>query len=221
MFKKIAFGDFINDLQQTLQKFWLHHPALLYGLFLFFGTLLALYTTWIFFIIFALFCFLFSGIKGGENFNSNHLRFLLAFILFLSSFCFTRNHYLHPLEEKIKGTGLIEFSSVALIKTHFGSFWSYKGTLHSFVNSDKNISAKNLPITLSLPYEKYPERPSATHVYALEGILKNQKGKFTFLIPKKDSWKSVKKSWNLSEIRYEWKKRFQNYIQGVINDRSR
>lgn len=201
----------------TLTHFWRHHPATLYALVALISSSAALYFDQALFLSLMLFplmtpLFYFP-------YQSSHYRILLALILGAAIFGLTLSRHTLPSHlSNHPGVADVEISSISVAKTPFGTHWKYKGWLNSFTQSDQVI-ARNLPITISFPFEDDEVHPRADLRYHLSGRLtQTSYGKY-ILKPTKDSaWIPASNLFSLAEWRFFAKQALHNHIQESIRD---
>lgn len=153
------------------------------------------------------------------RYHSTHLRLLLALSLGFFSFTMAYSRYHFPEEMGAKqGIADVKISSVKITKTPFGSLWSYTANLKSFIQKDQ-ILARDIPIRISLPFEKDSLRPAANFRYQLRARLKTTThGKYILSPIKNDSWHPIEKLYNLAEWRFYAKSSLQKHIQDSVQD---
>jgi len=209
-------------IQDNLCIFWNKHPALFYGLSALISTCWALFNIPLSFFICCVLFLTIPILNKGKNIQGMHWRWLLALALGITNFYFAKHQHIIPdIKHPINGIADVKFSSVSLSKTPFGSIWNYKGTLLSFAQTgDSPRIARNVPISLSLPCSKYPERPLAANCYRLQGQLKQiHQAKYALRGLKATQWEPLKKEWTLADMRFDLKATLHQYIQRVIKDK--
>jgi competence protein ComEC len=213
----------IGLVYNAFEKFWKQNPALLYGLAILLGIVIALNSFSYFFIISILFIAL--PIFGLGKYNS--LRLLLAALVFIGGFALVKTSYQFPekLPEKgLTGHAFIDISSLSLKKSSFGTRWIYRGTLRAFYpdNSLQKAYVKNIPYTLSVPAKAGVQRPIANQSYRVHATLRQSpSGYYSLKVSSDDAWYPVKNTWSLAEYRYLSKNHVAHYIKRSIkNERS-
>lgn len=113
----------------------------------------------------------------------------------------------------------MEITSVRLAKTAFGQVWKYKATLKSFIHNGKSI-AKDIPIVISMPFDKGTPRPAANSIYQFPARIKTtQHGQYVINPIKNAPWHATQKLHNLVEWRFDAKNAVQKHIQESIRDK--
>lgn len=196
---------------------WRFYPAALYAFAVLLGSSVALYSEHSYFLLFSLTILALPLITS--SLQSAQLRIVLALILALASFYMTSTRYLFPIENTAKtGIADIEMTSVRLMKTPFGFVWNYKGTLKSFIHHEQVI-AKDIPILVSIPFEKASPRPPAHYRYELPARLKtSENGKYVITPVKNAKWHTKNELHNLAEWRFSAKAAVQKHVQESIKD---
>ena len=196
---------------------WYYHPAVLYAFATLLGSIFALYSLGPFFIAFSILLLIFPFFS--LTLHAAHLRLLLALVLGTAIFCLTsaRTHF--PEDNTVKtGIADVEIASVKLTKTPFGLMWNYKGTLKYFFQEGISV-AKEIPVLISIPFDKESSRPAADARYQFPAKLKtSDHGKYIISPDKKESWQIQSKLFNLAEWRYSAKSAVQNYIQKSVRN---
>ncbi len=187
--------------------FWERNPALFFGLCVFLGAAASFYTHWFLFLSFVLL-----------TLSSKRKVWAWALIGFLSAFFVTSYRCPKTLlpQEKISGAGIFHVDQVKIQSSPFNRSMLYKGTLRRF-DAEGKVYA-NLPCHLYLPL--YGKHPPANTDYAIQGVL-CQKGDYHFVLkPRKNwNWTAVTDSpLNLSQWRFDTKKRFSKYLKAKIED---
>lgn len=200
---------------EAFQTFWLQQPALLYGLASLLGVYAALqwHTILIIPLVFIAFPLLYPS-----SFSGLKRRLLLSSGIMFGMWSFVSIAYQFPAlpPEGAKGIGYFEISSLSSSTTHFGKRWVYKGSLHTF----EPTSARNIPITVTLPHNEETKRPLANHSYIIEGTLKEVfGGRYVLSVEKSAPWMPVNGTWSLAEYRYHAKQAVGKYIQNHIQSR--
>ncbi len=202
----------LHDLS-PMARAWSIYPCLLYGLSALFGAALALQLIHPAFAI-VFFLFVFFPLRDVQRIWP---RLLLALCVGCAAYYWTYARFDFPVaipEKGIEGVAEIELSSVSLSKTHFGSAWGYQATMHTFVDREGRLIARNVPVHMMIPVDKMPVRPDASKRYLVPSRLKNGKsGHFYRLVPVVPfQWKAIGTSWNLTDVRMQAKSFIQNYI---------
>lgn len=133
-----------------IHKFWEEHPALLYALAILLGCAWAFEGHWAIGLpILLLWSPLFFVKK-----TPLRQRLTLAFCTFLFAAGYCTLHYRLPLlpAEGVVGVGELDISSVSSSRTHFGTYWIYKGALRSFIPQGHFAAAhaRHIPVHLTL-----------------------------------------------------------------------
>lgn len=207
----------LKQWQSAFADLWSYHPAALYSFTVLLGSCFALYSIGPFFFILSLLLLIFPLLT--LHYKASHLRILLAITLGIGSFYFSSVRYQFPKDPSTKtGIAEIEIASVRLSKTPFGQIWNYKATLKSFIHNGQPIT-KDIPVLVTLPYEKETPRPAANFIYQLSARLKTTPlGKHVISPVKKESWHPKKEQHNLVEWRFSAKSAVQKYIEESIQD---
>lgn len=191
---------------------------------MFLGATMALFDTPLLITLLLAFILFFPMIYISSITREVILRILLGVALGIITFIFTLYYYQTPSTEEaqLNGEAHVSFSSISHSKTPFGLLWTYKGTLHSFIqnnNFHRNTIAKNLPITLSIPSKNDVIRPSADHHYLLQTRLKNtNQGRYTLTPTKGARWESLRTAWTFAEWRFKAKIYLRHIIYSAIKD---
>lgn len=193
----------------ALDRFWSHRPALLYGLAFLLGISAFIEKSpWIIFPVLVLIL----SVRGN--------RLVLAMLLGMAGMIYVHALFQFPFlpEKGLEGTAYINISSLIPTQTHFGKFWTYKGTLHSFrPASQKESIADNIPYTLSIPRDPEFFRPSASPNYRISAKLRQSKnGHYILSVHKDVPWYAANGSWSLTEYRFKAKRAVAEYIQNHI-----
>lgn len=153
------------------------------------------------------------------SYRPSTIRILLALLLGATSFYLTTTRYQFPTEKIIKdGIADVEVVAVKTMKTPFGSLWNYKGILKSYSRYNQTL-AKDIPIVISVPFEKEGLRPNADYRYQFSANLKQtSKGKYILTPLKNEEWQPLKKLYSLAEWRFSTKSQLQKHIQGSVQD---
>lgn len=152
-------------------------------------------------------------------------RLITAIFVFAASFFYTALG--HPLpnlpDDGLSGVGNFEIESLSLARTHFGTFWIYKGTLREFrpVNHPTTGYAHAIPCRISLPNQKEMDPPPADCAYQIKGCLKETSPfNYSFIPAKSSPWLPIKHSWCSAKIRHETKRRVAHYIHQHVKDQN-
>lgn len=212
----------MGTYQETLVKFWSHHPGLLYGLSALFGTTLALYDfNYLFVLLFVLLFISPVFFSLIPEFSGLRLRAGLALILGCAAFFFAKVEHRLPDAQNtdLMGTAYFRLSALSDSKTPFGAIWSCKGVLQSFISDGGEELVRNIPIRITIPSGKDTERPVATHSYRARARLRDSgQGGYSLSIVKKIPWVPLEKTWSLAEWRYGAKKYARKHIHDIIKD---
>jgi competence protein ComEC len=193
--------------KNNFQVFWERNPALFFGLCVFLGAAASFCTHWFLFLTFVLL-----------TLSSKRKIWAAALICFVASFLSASYRCPKTLlpHEKISGTAIFHIDQVKIQSSPFNRSTLYKGTLKRFDGEGKMYA--NLPCHLYLPL--YGKHPPGNTDYAIDGIL-CQKGDYHFVLkPEKNrNWTAIPDSpLNLSQWRFNTKKRFSKYLKGKIED---
>lgn len=197
--------------------FWREHPALLYGLAMLLGSLAALAPhPALLFPGVVIFFPLIPAFFAGHTLLAARLFFALLLGVGAMLMACVQCSFPDIPEEGIQGTAYINIESLSSQRTHFGSFWVYKGTLDGIGGLS---DFKGLPVKISIPKRHEERRPSAGGAYLIRGRLKTRTyGAYLFMPSKHVSWTSVNGSWSLAEWRWEAKQFVKQYIRSSIAD---
>jgi competence protein ComEC len=202
--------------ESILADFWQHHPAVLYSYAALLGSSFALYSIGPIFSLLSLFFLIFPLLTRKRQ--THHLRILLSIILAFTTFCFSYGRYHFPDPGIKPGIAEMEMISVRLAKTAFGYVWKYQATLKSFIYDDRSI-ADNIPVTVSIPYEKETLRPTADSIYQIPARLKTtSQGKYIINPIKNAPWIALGEVHNLAEWRFQAKAAVQKHINESMQD---
>jgi competence protein ComEC len=199
---------------------WHSFPGLLYAFAALVGSSLAIYSfspyfLCLIFLLLAISCFF-------EKNRTTQLRTLLAISLGISCFFLATVRFHFPQKIPLKaGISEVEISSLRLSKTPFGIFWNYEGILKAFYQNDQSdaFMIKNLPVTVSIPFEKNTSHIPANYQYQILGKLKKtSNGKFVITPTKNEPWLPIRKLYNLADWRYQAKAAVQKNLQQSIQD---
>ena len=201
----------LQKIIKALDRFWVQHPALLYGLAFLLGiTAYFEQSPWL------------IGPASALILSVRGHRLILALLLGMSGAVYVQAAFKLPhLPEKgLQGTAYINISSLTPTQTHFGKFWTYKGTLFHFKPSEspQESIAENIPYTLSIPRDHEIERPSAGKSYVITAKLRQtNKGSYVLSVHKDSPWYPVVGTWSLAEHRFWAKRAVEEYIQNHIS----
>ncbi len=200
-------------------KFWIPHPALLYGI----ATLLGFYASF-----YGAYYILLPALLLWIPFlleKSQIIHLLLSLTLFFAAWGYGKTAYQSSAlpEKGIQGKAHISILSLTNQKSPFGVRWIYLCELKSFF-SDKHPNtsiASNIKCTVSLIASDDVVRPLADHDYILHGTLaQNEYSDYLVKVSKNNPWDIVDGSWSLAEKRYVWKTEATNWIKRQFKDRN-
>jgi len=177
---------------EKMEFFWRKHPALLYGLAFLLGCSWALTKALPLLVPMGALALAFS----------TPWRHGAALGVFLMAIVYAKGLYIFPEGnlEPIRGEGYFSIDSLSLKKTHFGTFWVYKGTLKRFAEF------RNVPVALSIPNRSDYHRPPAVCDYWVQGTLKKvSPHQFQFKWDGNTPWKLVTGTSSWAEKRYHAK----------------
>ncbi|NGX57837.1 MAG: hypothetical protein K940chlam3_00733 [Chlamydiae bacterium] len=190
-----------------MTSFWKKQPALLYGLALYLGIVLAIGHLWSLFPIFLIGT---SLILGQEI-----RRFLLFALMLISAFGFIHMAIVLPPDTPIDGTAHIHISSIKPYRSRFNEGYIYQGTLKSF--SSGHVVARNVPFSLKFPRKKNVTRPLANCDYIVQATLrKSDRGHVYLSVKKGTEWNAVPWTWSPAEWRMQNKMNVRQYINEKI-----
>lgn len=186
----------------STERFWIRHPALLYGL----SALLGLFAPYSLFIFLAYPLF-------GLKIKRLGLCFLLAFC----SWGFYHLSY-SPMQKQEKGTAIFRIDHISATRTPFSNTWTYKGTILSFyLDNEMQPIGKNLPFTLSLPRTSNTPPYLGEMLYQAEGSLKpTGSHRYAFCPAKGISWIEREACWSFAKKRFHCKNWVRNHLKRVI-----
>ncbi len=193
---------FTRSISDSFLRFWQHNPALLYGIMAIWGVLLPLSPElWPYCLLFLALAAL--PLWSNRDFFHSPLtiRFGLGILLAISLFFLTQQTYLVPdaLAAPVRGVAVVKIDSAATTTSPFGKRRLYKGVATTFAGPD-GVIARNLPITLSLPYSA--STPPIDRTYQIEGRLRRSpQGRFSISPDQTIAWKPLKPLWSLAEER--------------------
>lgn len=188
-------------------------PALYYGISFFLGLEAAFHQN--FFLLIPLFCLILLNLRSSW----------LAILLSLAGYCFAASNYSYAPIDSCGMTGFanVKLEGISLIKSRFGEYWHYKGTLLSFMpNQDEAFEKpiKNIPITFRFKSSK-KFRPLADSAYLIPCSLFSIDGKrYRMKLNSQQPWHKVKKSFSLAEIRYKVKNIVNKFIKSCFHHKS-
>ena len=120
---------------KTLIRFWLFHPALLYGLSFLLGLSFAFGPSpWLIIPCLGLWLpFLIASLRGLQWNNLIHL--ILSILTFSTAWIYSAVHHTLPLltEKRIPGKADVCIQSVSLQQSFFGERWVYRCQLKQFI----------------------------------------------------------------------------------------
>lgn len=191
----------------NIQKFWLLHPGLYFGLMAFVGVSFAMSDQFLFLFPLLFMIFPFSQIH----------RFALGILLAISCYLYAM-FYSSPmslLDQELCGTGHFQLESIASKSSNFGRSWVFKGTLKTFQDNEHKIEdISHVPCTVSLQQNQELIRPLAHCDYLISGRLKQTESGAYCLIPNKQlPWMPVAGSWSFAEFRLLAKTVVADYIR--------
>lgn len=113
----------------------------------------------------------------------------------------------------LKGTALFCPESIIPSKDSGKNTVAFRGTLHYFVNSDRQIIAKNIPCAFSVKNFKGP-LPSPDSDWVIKGILQKGRGRFWKFKPTPEVfWKEESRILSWNKMREKLKGHVKNFIQ--------
>lgn len=177
---------------EKMEFFWRKAPALLYGLAFLLGCGWALTEA----------LFLLVPIGALALSFSTPWRHGAALALFLAAIAYVKGLYIFPEGnlDPIREEGIFSIDSLSFKKTHFGTFWVYKGTLKRFAEF------RNVPVAISIPNRSDYHRPPAECDYCVQGTLKRVSShQFQFKWDGSTPWKRVPDTASWAEKRYQAK----------------
>lgn len=219
------------------RDFWVRHPALLYGLSMQLGILLALsppplYLVCFFAAITWLPFFLFIDTRA-KRLSQASIRPLFSLLFICFSYLYAHHQYLLPLltQEEV-GMAHVEFFRMSSSNTSFGKLLTYHGTLKSFHRQDGTLFIKNAPIRMLWNEKKMLGRPLAHHSYKILARIKNHRppsseknsanhlSGYSLHALQSTKWQPIDApAINLTEWRFESKGRWQAHLHESIKDR--
>lgn len=188
-----------------MEFFWQKHPALLYGLAFLLGCGWGLNGSYL--LIIPTITLLFA--------YSNFLRHAVALLILLTALLYVKWVYVLPEVgmENFSGKGLFTIESLSFKKTHFGTFWVYKGSFRQFENY------RNIPIAISIPNKPESTRPLADHAYWIQGTLSCPSSfHYHFKWDGKSAWEAIEGTSSFAEMRYLAKKTVTDTIQKQMSN---
>lgn len=200
---------------QILVRFWCLYPALLYGVSLLLGFYGFFYS--LSHIVIPLLALWFPFV----NMLYQRLYFLWKPLVLSVSLFLTGWHYAFMVydipdlpKEGVQGTAHVSILSMRSNRSFFGSRWVYQCQLKQFHPQTGSSSiANNMKCSISFPDNENIVRPLAHRDYLVKGrLLKTDQGFLILKISPYTSWKIVQGSWNFTEVRYQLKKKLQNWI---------
>lgn len=201
----------------ALTDLWNHYPAALYAFTVILGSCSALDSINLVFFFIALLLLITPLFTF--KYQALQIRILLAIILGISCYFITDARYHFPEDNSTRtGFAEVELNSVRLARSPFGQNWSYRGVVKSFIQDGQPI-AHDIPVLLTIPYEKNLLRPSANYTYRLPARLKvTDQGRYILNPLKQAVWHTANKTHSLAEWRFSAKSRVQKHIQDSIRD---
>jgi len=208
-------------ISRVLIHFWIKHPALFYGLSL----LLGFYAFFFgFFQILVPLSALLSPFVAYFFYQRQFLwkPFCLSLTLFCTCWFYGYVYYQFPQlpKEGIEGTATISIQNIRLQRSFMGSKWLYYCEIQQFFPSSSSRSiASHIKCAINLPHTSKIKRPLAQHDYLVKGkLVRNDKGFYVLKVSTLNPWEVVKSSWSFAEIRYQWKKKLQVWIQNHFSN---
>lgn len=209
--------SFTAKICDAWNRFFLCYPALLYAIALLLGVSWALNPSLI--LIIPILLLGLPLLHSGRE-KPSLIRLSLAYLFLLTGFFWIHAYYSLPsLDDKeIRGSAHLNISSIALVSTPFGSNWSYKGSIETFLHSSKKWH--HLPFIMSIPQKKRVVRPPANTDYLIDGLLKEyQPGRYLFIPSKEAPWSPIKGSWSPAEIRLSLKNKIKKHLSENLPDK--
>lgn len=202
--------------------FWLHHPALLYGIAFLLG--LFCYFEGSYYLILpclSLWIPLFFAVILYRQ--KNYLKLLsLSLFTFFTAWGISAIHYSFPSipHQGISGKAHVKIKSIGIQHTLFGIRWVYRCELEQFFpeHSPRSI-VSSLPCLISFSAEQKNPRFLADQDYWIQGrLVESNKGIYFLKISSKSSWTAIPGSWSLAEMRYHWKKEVSKWIESQFSN---
>lgn len=201
-----------------LIRFWLSHPALLYGIVFLLGISCHLYT--LYFLIFPCLSlwlpFLILLFLHPQKILKS---FILSIFVFLAGWSYTTAYYSFPQlpKEGSRGMAHIKIESISLQHTFFGERWLYRCELqHFFPEGSTTSLVSHLPCLLSLAGESFQNRPRplAHQDYWIPArLVQTEQETYLLKVSSKAIWTPMPNSWSLAEQRYQWKQKVTAWIE--------
>ena len=193
------------------ESFWQKHPALIYGTSALLGVNFVFgnpLNTSLFTLIFFLLLFFKAPSLRKES--------LIALLMLGLFGTYSHNLYLLPSvpETCLKGNATVEITEIKVSEI-YAKKWLYKINIKEFRDTSGTLIGKNIPASLLLPFKK--ERPSAKAIYTISGTLKKTlHNQYRLSVNQTTQWVQNRRSFNLTEWRYQAKNTLQNYLKSKI-----
>lgn len=204
---------------KTLIRFWLFHPALLYGLSFLLGIYCAFEPSpWLVVPCVALWLPFFMAPLLSLQWN-NLIHLILSLLTFSTAWTYAAVHHHLPLltEKRIPGKADVSIQSISLQQSFFGERWVYRCQLKKFIPFDPSEPILySLPCLLSFPAgeREVRPRPPANSDYWVDGnLVQKENGAYVLKVSSRTEWKKIEKTWSWAERRYHWKQTAKGWIE--------
>jgi len=195
----------IDGIGPIFSRFWTRHPALYYGLFLYFGAVGALQNV------------AYSILPIGLLLlGAGLLRFSLgALLAVVFGFYLTSSVQVAPAwaEGRI-GQACFQITNITPEIRYHRAYYKLQIDLLSFVAKDNTFYAQNVPC--KLVWNKPGLRPSADWLYEVEATLTEQNGLWTLHLLTGSVCKPYKRVFSFVEWRYRLKSAFKRFLARYI-----
>jgi competence protein ComEC len=220
---RIQIERYMQAVFHPLLYFWLYHPALLYGI----AFLLGLYcrlegSIWL--IIPCLCLWLPFALIAACAKQYDALKHLaLSLLTFFTAWIYAASHVTFPTlpQQGVIGKAHIKIKNISLQPSLFGERWLYRCEIEQFFPDNTAHSlASSLPCLVILPaaqLQRHP-RPLANQEYWVSGkLMQTTKGAYLLKVSAKTTWIAISGSRSWAEQRYQWKKKFSEWIESQFS----
>lgn len=200
-----------------LIHFWIHHPALFYGISFLLGTSCGLAgSSWLMIPC----CSLWLPLLAAATFNRSILKLLsISFITFISAWLYTGAYYSPPVfpTKEIIGTAYVRIKSIRLQPTLFKEQWMYNCEILEFYPNLSTKSILHTTVACRMIFSPEQERPLANKDYWLYGKFTQKKdGSYLLKVLGKENWSVIAGTNSWAEERYRWKQKVREWIENKI-----
>lgn len=218
----------LMDCMDYLLRFWLFHPALLYGLSFVLGITARLaYSLWPLIPIgFLWIPFAYLAFKEHPFRKECFKPLILSVMTFLTAFVYAAAQYSLPVipTSGLVGTANVKIKSISLQPGIFGKRWIYRCEIEQFYVQDALLPvASSLQCIIILPGKEIDrgKRPKGNQNYWVSGTLLQKKGSSNLLkVSARTKWEPIQNTWSWAEDRYAWKRQVTKWIESRFSHSS-